>query len=143
MLPFCIDQFRPHAGSIVRGRELLVAMQSLQQSYELIAEGPYGLDVEACNDLAHKLQRCGVNARDAACPLLPKFHTLPHLAEQARSAGNLRFAATLEDESFNADNVRIAASCHTAEFVQHVLAKQQLLLQLECEVLKLQADFEL
>ena len=143
VLPFCIEQFRRHAGSIEHGRELLVAMHSLQQAYELIAESCYCLDEDTCNDLAHKLQRCAVNARDAACPLLPKFHTLPHLAEQARTAGNLRHAATLEDESFNADNVRIAASCHTAQFVERVHAKQQLLMRLEIEVQNLQVEFEL
>ena len=95
----------------------------------------YELPPDVCDELEHHLKQCGKNARDGQVPLLPKFHLLPHLGAQCRVSGNLRHSAMLEDESMNADSVRMAARSHSRDFMERLLAQQQLLLDIEQELL--------
>ena len=99
----------------------------------------HGFEVpcDACDDVEHHLRRCGINARVSGVPALPKFHTLPRLAEPCRVAGNIKHASMLEDESVNADNVRIAAMAHSSDFLQRLVAKQQLLASIKLQLIEM------
>ncbi len=133
LLPLCISLVKRHFAEIPKGRELLVSMVSLQRSYDIMQQHGANMPVEAKDDLDHCLKQCGINARSAGVRMIPKFHMLPHLGAQTYYAGNLRFHSTIDDESNNADIVRVAATAHAREFLSRVLAKQCLLVNIETE----------
>ena len=135
ILPFCIHELRPQTSSIANSRLLLTSMTSLKCAYDIMERNGYELPPDVCDELEHHLKQCGKNARDGQVPLLPKFHLLPHLGAQCRVSGNLRHSAMLEDESMNADSVRMAARSHSRDFMERLLAQQQLLLDIEQELL--------
>ena len=139
VLPLTISVLREHAGSIRGGRQILTSMISLQRAYTIIRTTPFHMSNDACDAMEYELKQCVINARDALAPLLPKFHLLPHLADQCRAAGNPTFASTIEDESLNGDTVRIAATSHTRDFLQRLLSKEQLLASLEHDLFNLDA----
>jgi hypothetical protein len=133
MVGFCILQLRPHTQRIPHGRTHLLALTHLRQAYALMEEHDVNWPAEAASDFDYHLKRCGIYARDSEIGLLPKFHLLPHLGAQGIANGNARFSSTLEDESYNSDNVRIAATSRLKDFAARLLAKQAVLARCEVE----------
>ena len=140
VFPLVVSPVRERASHIPGFRQLLTSMTYLRRAYRLIDESGYEVPPDKCDDLEHYLKHCIVNAREAKVKLLPKFHTLIHLSPQCRAAGSLRHVSTLEDESLNADSVRIAAASHTKDVMARLLEKQRLMLQIELDILDLIAD---
>ena len=114
-----------------------VAMQDLQKAYWIMDVQGMELTEQAQGDFDHLVKSVAINSRKADVKLRRKFHMLPHMGSQCYTAGNLRFASSIEDESHNCDVVRIIATSHAKDVVVRLLCKQSLLTRLENEEMSL------
>ena len=137
LLPFCIKILQKHVSKVPGGRNLPVAMQDLQKAYSIMDGQGIELTEQAQGDFDHLVKSVAINSRKADVKLRPKFHMLPHMGSQCYTAGNLRFASSIEDESHNCDVVRIIATSHAKDVVVRLLCKQSLLTRLENEEMSL------
>jgi hypothetical protein len=138
VLPFVLQQLRGHARRVPDGRRLLVALASLVRAYTLLDRTDTAWPTDTADEFAHALRQVGINAREAHVALLPKFHLLYHLGQQAAYVGNLKFMSTMDDEAYNADLVRIAADARTKDFLARLLAKQVVMVRSEDALLQIE-----
>jgi hypothetical protein len=136
LLPFVIELIEKPANvaGVQHGSELLRACKSLQRVYDIIRDNPREMGENALQELHDACMDVGEQCERALVPMTPEFHLLKHMEEMGQLAGNAKFHSTYEDEAFNRDIVRIIQSTHTADFLKRLLAKCDLLEQMEAEL---------
>ena len=136
LLPFVIELVEKPANlaCVQHGSELLRACKSLQRVYDIIRDNPRDMGENALQELHDACMDVGEQCEQALVAMIPKFHMLKHIPEMGQLAGNAKFHSTYEDEAFNRDIVRIIQSTHTADFLKRLLAKCDLLEQVDAEL---------
>ena len=136
MLGYIVELLDAHVSELEakrpgHGFALRNSCRRLHDAYGVMRKNNRDLSEDDQLELLDCFLECGLEAKKACVPMIPKFHALPHLGEVANTCGNPAWYSTYEDESTYRDDVRIAQACTIGQFEAKVLSRCELLECLE------------